>query len=87
MSITGPPSFFANHGSGFGWYDCTPGKAKTAFPKITLPIIFFSNNSLDFCIPAPKNVSGALPIYRLFFFAKFINSFPSLKFIANGFSE
>ena len=32
-----------------------------AFPKLIFPTNPLSINSLDFCIPAPKTVSGALP--------------------------
>ena len=42
---------------------------------------------LDFCIPAPKNVSGALPTYKFFDLAKFNNSFPWANSIEIGFSE
>ena len=41
----------------------------------------------DFCIPAPKKVSGALPTYKFLDLAKFNNSLPSSNSMEIGFSE
>ena len=71
MSITGPPPSW-NQDSGLGWKSWTPGKAKIKLPVRTCPMSLLSIKFLVSCPPPPKKVSGALPIYKLFFLLNLI---------------